>query len=72
MPRPVAEAASRAYRELRRIQHRARLDEAPTELDGERLAAVAHHRDAVLALWRGVFGHLTPADAGASDPRPLP
>lgn len=72
MPRPVAEAASQAYRELRRIQHRARLDEAPTELDGERLAAVAHHRDAVLALWRGVFGQLTPAGTGASDPRPLP
>jgi glutamate-ammonia-ligase adenylyltransferase len=55
LPRPVADAASQAYRELRRIQHRARLDEAPTELDGERLASVAHHRDAVLTLWQSVF-----------------
>ncbi|WP_152987449.1 bifunctional [glutamate--ammonia ligase]-adenylyl-L-tyrosine phosphorylase/[glutamate--ammonia-ligase] adenylyltransferase [Aquabacterium parvum] len=72
VPPPLAEAASQAYRELRRIQHRARLDEAPTELEGERLAAVAHHRDAVLALWQSVFGHLSPAGTGAPEPRPLP
>ena len=72
VPGPIAEAASQAYRELRRIQHRARLDEAPTELEGERLAAVAHHRDAVLALWQAVFGHLAPAGAGAPAPGPLP
>mgnify|MGYP006977660694 CR=1 FL=1 len=40
-------------RELRRAQHRARLDEQPTALAEERLAALdlARHRDAVLALW---------------------
>ena len=51
-----AQAAGQAYRELRRIQHRARLNESPTELSGERLQAVATHRDAVLALWAAVFG----------------
>ncbi len=72
VPSTVTEAASQAYRELRRIQHRARLDEAPTELEGERLVAVAHHRDAVLALWQTVFGHISPAGTGASEPRALP
>ena len=43
----------RAYRELRRVQHRARLNEEPTQFAEETLAA---ERDAVLALWRAVFG----------------
>ncbi len=72
VPRPVAEAASQAYRELRRIQHRARLDEASTELDGDRLATAAHHRDAVLALWQAVFGSVVPAGAGALHTTPAP
>ena len=56
IPADLAEAAGQAYRELRRIQHRARLDEAPTVLSGDALLAVQHHRDGVLALWRAVFG----------------
>ena len=47
--------AGQAYRELRRLQHRARLDESPTRLEGEALAAIGTHRAAVLSLWGHVF-----------------
>jgi glutamate-ammonia-ligase adenylyltransferase len=53
LPAGMGSAAADAYRELRRAQHRARLDEQPTQFDPETLAAP---RDAVLALWRAVFG----------------
>jgi len=53
LPSGVGIAAADAYRELRRAQHRARLDEQPTQLAPEAMAA---QRDAVLALWRSVFG----------------
>lgn len=46
-------AAADAYRELRRAQHKARLDEQPTQVPPEALAV---QRDAVLALWKVVFG----------------
>jgi glutamate-ammonia-ligase adenylyltransferase len=49
----VGHAAADAYRELRRAQHRARLDEQSTQVDP---ALLADERDAVLALWRAVFG----------------
>ena len=53
VPAGVGQAAGDAYRELRRIQHRARLDEQPTqvpqaELDNECVA--------IKALWQAVFG----------------
>jgi glutamate-ammonia-ligase adenylyltransferase len=53
LPARVGMAAADAYRELRRAQHRARLDEQPTQVAPETLAA---QRDAVTALWRAVFG----------------
>jgi glutamate-ammonia-ligase adenylyltransferase len=53
LPDQVGTRAADAYRELRRAQHRARLDEQPTQVDP---ATLAEHRDAVLALWRTVFG----------------
>ncbi len=53
LPAGVGTAAADAYRELRRAQHRARLDEKPTQLDD---GAMAAQRDAVLALWQVVFG----------------
>jgi glutamate-ammonia-ligase adenylyltransferase len=53
LPPGVGQAASDAYRELRRAQHVARLDEKPTQFEPERFEA---QRDAVLALWRAVFG----------------
>ena len=49
----IGSAAADAYRTLRRAQHQARLDERPTQFDVAELAAP---RDAVLALWRAVFG----------------
>jgi glutamate-ammonia-ligase adenylyltransferase len=53
LPAGVGTAAADAYRELRRLQHRARLDEQPTHVDPD---AVAAQREAGLALWRAVFG----------------
>lgn len=53
LPAGVGHAAGDAYRELRRAQHRARLDEQPTQFPPEQFA---RERDAVLALWREVFG----------------
>jgi glutamate-ammonia-ligase adenylyltransferase len=52
LPAGVGEAAARAYRELRRVQHKARLNEEPTQVAPPAMAA---ERDAVLALWRAVF-----------------
>jgi len=56
LPAGVGVAAANAYRELRRVQHKARLDEQSTALDAEAAAALKPHRDAVRALWRAVFG----------------
>ncbi|MBX3653851.1 MAG: bifunctional [glutamate--ammonia ligase]-adenylyl-L-tyrosine phosphorylase/[glutamate--ammonia-ligase] adenylyltransferase [Ramlibacter sp.] len=53
LPAGVGEDAARAYRELRRVQHQARLNETPTQVEPPALQA---ERDAVLALWRHVFG----------------
>jgi glutamate-ammonia-ligase adenylyltransferase len=49
----MGQAAADAYREMRRLQHRARLNEDPTALPLQQLQA---QRDAVLALWRHVMG----------------
>jgi [glutamine synthetase] adenylyltransferase / [glutamine synthetase]-adenylyl-L-tyrosine phosphorylase len=49
----VGQAAANAYRELRRVQHRARLDEEPTDVTAGNLQAEC---DAVRALWREVMG----------------
>ena len=49
----IGTVAADAYRELRRVQHKARLDEQPTQVEPDTMAA---SRDAVLALWRAVFG----------------
>ena len=53
LPAGVGTAAADAYRELRRAQHGARLDEQPTQFNPDSLATP---RNAVLALWRAVFG----------------
>jgi glutamate-ammonia-ligase adenylyltransferase len=53
LPPGVGEAAATAYRRLRQIQHRARLDEAPTQVD---LADVDTEAAAVRALWQHVLG----------------
>ncbi|MEO6278947.1 bifunctional [glutamate--ammonia ligase]-adenylyl-L-tyrosine phosphorylase/[glutamate--ammonia-ligase] adenylyltransferase [Roseateles sp.] len=56
LPAGVGVAAATAYRELRRVQHRARLDEQSTALDVLAAAPLALHRDAVRSLWLAVFG----------------
>jgi len=53
LPAGVGQAAASAYRELRRRQHHARLNEESTQVPREQLAA---ERDAILALTRHVFG----------------
>jgi glutamate-ammonia-ligase adenylyltransferase len=53
LPAGVGQAAADAYRELRHLQHRARLDEAPTQIDAAQagpLAAPVHR------LWAHVLG----------------
>ncbi|MBI3156420.1 MAG: bifunctional [glutamate--ammonia ligase]-adenylyl-L-tyrosine phosphorylase/[glutamate--ammonia-ligase] adenylyltransferase [Burkholderiales bacterium] len=53
LPAGVGRGAADAYRELRRAQHQARLDEKPTHVDP---AAFDAPRAAVQALWHAVFG----------------
>jgi glutamate-ammonia-ligase adenylyltransferase len=53
VPIGVGHAAADAYRELRRAQHLARLDEQPTQFEPQTLAPQS---GAVLALWHAVFG----------------
>jgi glutamate-ammonia-ligase adenylyltransferase len=48
----MGQAAANAYREMRRVQHRARLNEEPTDVLME---ALATERDAVLAVWQFVM-----------------
>ena len=55
LPDHIGTHAADAYRELRRAQHTARLDEQPTQIEPDAMAAIARHRDAVLALWHAVF-----------------
>lgn len=52
LPPGVGEASAKAYRALRRVQHQARLNEAPTQVEPGELEA---ERAAVLALWAAVF-----------------
>ena len=53
LPAGVGRAAADAYRELRRLQHQARLNEEPTQLAAD---AAQPQRDAIRALWSAVFG----------------
>ncbi|WPB57123.1 bifunctional [glutamate--ammonia ligase]-adenylyl-L-tyrosine phosphorylase/[glutamate--ammonia-ligase] adenylyltransferase [Xylophilus sp. GOD-11R] len=53
LPPGVGQRAADAYRVLRREQHRARLNEEPTQLVAD---AMAVERDAIQALWSAVFG----------------
>jgi glutamate-ammonia-ligase adenylyltransferase len=53
LPMGVGQAAANAYREMRKVQHRARLNEDPTDVP---LHTLTPEREAVLVLWRGVMG----------------
>ncbi|NMM07884.1 bifunctional [glutamate--ammonia ligase]-adenylyl-L-tyrosine phosphorylase/[glutamate--ammonia-ligase] adenylyltransferase [Polaromonas sp.] len=52
LPEGIGQRAAAAYRELRRVQHQARLNEEPTQVSPSALQA---ERDAILALWCAVF-----------------
>ena len=52
LSKDVGVKASAAYRELRRVQHKARLNEAPTQVPK---AELQEERDAILTLWQAVF-----------------
>ena len=52
LPEGVGERAADAYRELRRVQHRARLNEEPTQVAPPELQ---NERDAILILWAAIF-----------------
>ncbi len=60
LPAPVGDDAAQAYRSLRQIQHRARLNEEVTQVDQ---AVVEVERAAGLALWSTVFGATPPNPA---------
>ncbi len=53
LPAGVGQAAAASYRELRRVQHQARLNEEPTQVEP---AAAQAECAAVLRLWHAVFG----------------
>ena len=63
LPAGVGHAAADAYRQLRQVQHQARLNEEPTRIAP---GQVAQERSAVLALWQAVFP--TPPQAPATPP----
>ena len=52
LPTGVGHAAAAAYRELRRAQHLARLDEKTPQIE---LDALQNEQSAVKALWMAVF-----------------
>ncbi|MHB1248247.1 MAG: bifunctional [glutamate--ammonia ligase]-adenylyl-L-tyrosine phosphorylase/[glutamate--ammonia-ligase] adenylyltransferase, partial [Polaromonas sp.] len=52
LPKDVGQRAASAYRELRRVQHRARLSEEPTQVTPPALQA---ERDAIRQLWAATF-----------------
>lgn len=60
LPAGVGNAAAAAYRQLRSVQHKARLDEASLAVDP---ALLQSERRAVLVLWAAVFGDAASAAA---------
>ena len=52
LPPGVGTAAADAYRDLRKVQHHARLNEEPTQVTMEELLP---QRNAITALWKAVF-----------------
>jgi len=62
LPQGVGLAAATAYRSLRRVQHKARLNEEPTQVEGSFLKP---EQAAVLALWKAVFPENDNSSKGA-------
>ena len=53
LPTNMGLAAANAYRQLRRLQHHARLNEEPTEVGLDQMHT---QREAVQALWHHIMG----------------
>jgi glutamate-ammonia-ligase adenylyltransferase len=53
LPDGAGDAAANAYRQLRHIQHSARLNEEPTQVSVDLLH---DERNAILVVWTAVFG----------------
>jgi [glutamine synthetase] adenylyltransferase / [glutamine synthetase]-adenylyl-L-tyrosine phosphorylase len=71
LPPGVGEQAAAAFRELRRVQHQARLNEEPTQVSPLTLQA---ERRAIQQLWLAVFGEIVMqpvSSAPARIPPPL-
>jgi glutamate-ammonia-ligase adenylyltransferase len=52
LPAAIGHAAATAYRSLRQVQHTARLNEEPTQVD---VLKLVKERQAIQALWQAVF-----------------
>ena len=52
LPMGIGQAAANAYREMRRVQHHARLNEEPTDVP---MAELVLERDAILKVWQTVM-----------------
>ena len=64
LPQGVGQAAASAYRELRRVQHHARLNEAPTQVG---LNELTSEREAIQVLWRAVFDRVFSDPSSSAD-----
>jgi len=58
LPIGVGQAAAAAYRVLRHVQHKARLNEEPTQVEQPTLDA---EQDAIVTLWEAVFRNTSDA-----------
>ena len=56
LPDGVGHAAASAYRTMRQVQHKARLNETPPHVPMESLQV---ERNAILTLWHTIFNHTT-------------
>ena len=63
LPAGVGQAAASAYRELRRVQHHARLNESPTQVDS---SALASQKNAIERLWAATFDREQPISGVAA------
>ena len=63
LPPGVGQGAARAYRELRRVQHNARLNEEPTQVSP---LLLMNEREAIQRLWVATFNSAGRGGAGAA------
>ena len=65
LPAGVGQGAARAYRELRRVQHNARLNEEPTQVSPQTLT---NEREAIQRLWVATFDRAGRGSRGTGPP----